>query len=123
MTYNHFVMKIFLFISLITALKVSIASLEIADYSDDQICLIAKDPPISQQVTFEINARKIICNEGIAIRELEVSKNKASARGLKFKRWNKMLRGKGPVYTTRSGTNLKIDTFGDEKSVTIDRAF
>ena len=123
MTYNHFVMKIFLFISLITALKVSIASLEIADYSDDQICLIAKDPPISQQVTFEINARKIICNEGIAIRELEVSKNKASARGLKFKRWNKMLRGKGPVYSTRSGTNLKIDTFGDEKSVTIDRTF
>ena len=123
MTYNHFVMKIFLFISLITALKVSIASLEIADYSDDQICLIAKDPPISQQVTFEINARKIICNEGIAIKKSEVSKNKASARGLKFKRWNKMLRGKGPVYTTRSGTNLKIDTFGDEKSVTIDRAF
>jgi len=123
MTYNHFVMKIFLFISLITALKVSIASLEIADYSDDQICLIAKDPPISQQVTFEINARKIICNEGIAIRELEVSKNKASARGLKFKRWNKMLRGKGPVYSTRSGTNLKIDTFGDEKSITIDRTF
>ena len=123
MTYNHFVMKIFLFISLITALKVSIASLEIADYSDDQICLIAKDPPISEQVTFEINARKIICNEGIVIREPEVSKNKASARGLKFKRWNKMLRGKGPVYTTRSGTNLKIDTFGDEKSVTIDRAF
>ena len=123
MTYNYFVMKIFLFISLITALKVSIASLEIADYSDDQICLIAKDPPISQQVTFEINARKIICNEGIAIRELEVSKNKASARGLKFKRWNKMLRGKGPVYSTRSGTNLKIDTFGDEKSITIDRTF
>ena len=123
MTYNHFVMKIFLFISLITALKVSIASLEIADYSDDQICLIARDPPLSEQVTFEINARKIICNEGIAIRELEVSKNKASARGLKFKRWNKMLRGKGPVYTTRSGTNLKIDTFGVEKSVTIDRTF
>lgn len=123
MTYNHFVMKIFLFISLITALKVSIASLEVADYSDDQICLIAKDPPLLEQVTFEINARKIICNEGIAIREPEVSKNKASARGLKFKRWNKMLRGKGPVYTTRSGTNLKIDTFGDEKSVTIDRTF
>ena len=123
MTYNHFVMKIFLFISLIIALKVSIASLEVADYSDDQICLIAKDPPLSEQVTFEINARKIICNEGIAIRELEVSKNKASARGLKFKRWNKMLRGKGPVYSTHSGTNLKIDTFGDEKSITIDRTF
>jgi len=48
MTYIHFVMKIFLFISLITALKVSIASLESADYSDDRICLIAKDSPLSE---------------------------------------------------------------------------
>ena len=55
--------------------------------------------------------------------ESEISINKVSARALKFKRWNKMLRGKGPVYSTRSGTNLKIDTFGDEKSITIDRAF
>ena len=116
-------MKIFLFISLIMALKISIASLEFADYSDDQICMIAKDPPLSEQVVFEINSRKIICNEGTVIKNLEISKNQASARGLRFKRWNKMLRGKGPVYTTRSGTNLKIDTFGDEKSVTIDRAF
>ena len=123
MTYNHFVMKIFLFISLITALKVSIASLKIADYSDDQICLIAKDPPLSEQVVFEINLRKINCKEGAVIKNLEISKNKASARGLKFKRWNKMLRGKGPVYSTHSGTNLKIDTFGDEKSITIDRTF
>ena len=74
-------------------------------------------------MTFEINARKIICKEGIAIKKSEVSKNKASARGLKFKRWNKILSGKGPVYKTRSGTNLKIDTFGDEKSITIDRTF
>ena len=85
--------------------------------------MIAKDPPLSVQVTYEINEREIICADGIAVKESEISINKVSARALKFKRWNKMLRGKGPVYSTRSGTNLKIDTFGDEKSITIDRAF
>ena len=95
MTYNHFVMKIFLFISLITALKVSIASLEIADYSDDQICLIAKDPPLSEQVTFEINARKIICNEGIAIRSQKYQKTKPLLEVLNLKDGIKCLEEKG----------------------------
>ena len=85
--------------------------------------MMAKDPPLSAQVTYEINKRKISCNDGIVVNESEISINKVSARALKFKRWNTMLRGKGPVYSTRSGTNLKIDTFGDEKSITIDRAF
>ena len=114
-------MKIFIFLSLAITLKTAIASLEIGDFSDNQICMIAKDPPLSVQVNYEINEREIICNDGIAVNESEILINKASARALK--RWNKMLRGKGPVYSTRSGTNLKIDTFGDEKSITIDRAF
>ena len=116
-------MKIFLFLSLAITLKTAVAALEISGFSDDQICLIAKDPPLSVQVTYEINERKISCNDGIAINDSEVSINKATTKTLRFKRWNKMLRGKGPIYSTRSGTNLKIDTFGDEKSITIDRAF
>ena len=46
--------------------------------------------------------------------KIQKYQKKSSARGFKFKRWNKMLRGKGLVYKTRSGTNLKIDTFHDE---------
>ena len=71
----------------------------------------------------EINKRKISCNDGIVVNQSEISLNKNSARTLKFKKWNKALRGKGPIYSTHSGTNLKIDTFGEEKSITIDRAF
>ncbi len=116
-------MKIFLFLSLVIALKTAVASLEVSSFSHDQICMMAKDPPLSAQVTYEINKRKISCNYGIVVNGLEISINKNSARALKFKKWNKALRGKGPVYSTRSGTNLKIDTFGDEKSITIDRPF
>ena len=116
-------MKVVLFISIAITLKIAFASLEFSSFSDNQICMLAKDPPLTAQVIFEINEREITCKEGISINKSDISTNKASARVLKFKRWNKALRGKGPVYSTSSGTNLKIDTFGDKKSITIDRAF
>ena len=123
MTYNYFAMKSVLFFSLTLTLKIAFASLEVTGFSDNQLCMFAKDPPISEEVLSQINERAIICEDGIAINESEILINKASARALKLQRWNRMLRGKGPVYSTRSGTNLKIDTLGEEKSITIDRAF
>ena len=116
-------MKVFLFVSLAISFKIAIASLEVSGFSDDQICMIAKDPPLPVQVIFEINEREIVCNDGIASIKSDISTDHAAARALKLKRWNKAIRGKGPVYSTSSGTNLKIDTIGDEKSITIDRAF
>ena len=85
--------------------------------------MFAKDPPLPVQVTFEIEARNITCNEGSVISQSGIVTKKASDRVLQFKRWNKILRGKGPIYSTRSGTNLKIDTIGDKKSIIIDKAF
>ena len=123
MTYNYFVMKVVLFISLSITLKIAIAALELSGLSDNQICMFSKDPPISAEVILEINERAITCNDGIVIIKSDMSTKKSSVISLRFKRWNKALRGKGPVYSTSSGTNLKIDTFGDEKSITIDRAF
>ena len=116
-------MRIFLFISLVLISQFVFASLDVSDFSDDQICIFAKDPPLSAQVIFELKARDIICDEGISFKKSEVSISKESERFLKLKRWNKMLMGKRPIYSTRSGTNLKIDTFGNEKSITVDRAF
>ena len=92
MTYNYFVMKIFLSLSLAITLKTAVASLEVSSFSHDQICMMAKDPPLSVQVTYEINKRKISCNDGIVVNQSEISINKNSARTLKFKKWNKALR-------------------------------
>ncbi len=116
-------MRIFLFVSLSLTINCAIAILDVRQFSDDQICIFAKDPPLPAQITFEIEARKIICDEGVAINKSEISTSKKSERFLKIKKWNKMLRGKSPIYSTRSGTNLRIDTFGDEKSIIIDRNF
>ena len=116
-------MRVFFFISLVLISQFVFASLDVSDFSDDQICIFAKDPPLSAQVIFELKARDIICDEGISFKKSEVSISKESERFLKLKRLNKMLMGKRPIYSTRSGTNLKIDTFGNEKSITVDRAF
>ena len=116
-------MKIFLCISLSFFSTCVIASLDVRDFSDDQICLFAKDPPLPAKIIFEIEAREIICDEGVAFKRSEVSISKESERFLRLKRWNKLLMGKRPIYSTRSGTNIKIDTFGNEKSITIDKAF
>ena len=116
-------MKSVLFFSLTLTLKIAFASLEVTGFSDNQLCMFAKDPPISEEVLSQINERAIICDDGVAINESKILINKASALSIRFKRWSKALRGKGPVYSTSSGTNLKIDTLGDEKSITIDRAF
>jgi len=116
-------MKIILFISLSFISTCVIASLDVRDFSDDQICVFAQDPPLPAKIIFEIEARDIICNEGAALKKSETSIPQESERFLRLKRWNKMLRGKRPVYSTRSGTSIKINTFGAEKSITVDKAF
>ena len=116
-------MKFFSLIFLLLIAKSTFASLDVTGFNDDQICMFAKDPPLPAQITYEINARGIECIDGVANKINESLVSKGSSRLNKFRRWNKMLRGKGPIYSTRSGANLKIDTFGDEKSITIDKSF
>lgn len=116
-------MKIILYISLSFISTCVIASLDVKDFSDDQICVFAQDPPLPAKIIFEIEARDIICNEGVAFKRSEISISKESERFIRLKRWNKMLMGKRPIYSTRSGTNIKINTFGNEKSITLDREF
>ena len=116
-------MKAALFISLTVTLKMAFASLEVSGFSDNQLCMFTDNPPIFEEVLFEINERGITCNDGVKSIKSDLLTNKSSALSLRFKRWSKALRGKGPVYSTSSGTNFKIDTIGDEKSITINRAF
>ena len=123
----HFIIYIhnenIFFISLVLISQFVFASLDVSDFSDDQICIFAKDPPLPAKIIFEIEARDISCDEGIAFKRSELSISKESERFIRLKRWNKMLMGKRPIYSTRSGANIKINSFGDEKSITVDKAF
>ena len=50
-----------------------------------------------------------------------VSRGKAILDSLKS--WNKMLRGKKPIYTTSGGSQISVDSIGDEKSIKLFKRF
>ena len=41
----------------------------------------------------------------------------------KLKRWNKIIRGKKPIYTTKGGTQFNVNPIGDEKSIKLFKLF
>ena len=41
----------------------------------------------------------------------------------KLKRWNKIIRGKKPIYTTKRGTQFNVNPIGDEKSIKLFKPF
>ena len=50
-----------------------------------------------------------------------VSPGKAILNSLQS--WNKMLRGKKPIYTTSGGAQISVDSIGDEKSIKLFKPF
>ena len=40
-----------------------------------------------------------------------------------LKSWNKMLRGKKPIYITSGGSQISVDPIGDEKSIKLFKRF
>jgi len=40
-----------------------------------------------------------------------------------FKSWNKILRGKKPIYITSGGSQISVDSIGDEKSIKLFKPF
>ena len=41
----------------------------------------------------------------------------------KLKRWNKIIRGKKPIYTTKGGTQFNVNPIGDEKTIKLFKPF
>jgi hypothetical protein len=40
-----------------------------------------------------------------------------------LKSWNKKLRGKKPIYETSGGSQISVDSIGDEKSIKLFKRF
>ena len=50
-----------------------------------------------------------------------VSRGKAILDSLKS--WNKILRGKKPIYISTGGSQISVDSIGDEKSIKLFKRF
>ena len=93
------------------------------DWTDDQLCGWLDKPIPPAQIVAKVNMRGLYCDGGIAIKTVKTPIIKDSTLVSKLKRWNKMIRGKRPIYTTKTGTNIKVDPFGDEKSIKLNKSF
>ena len=67
--------------------------------------------------THDMNTQAINLND----KPQFVSRGKAILN--KFKNWNKIVRGKKPIYITDERTQIKVDSIGSEKSIKIIKRF
>ena len=61
-----------------------------------------------------------------ALIDLETDSESVSSRKAildSLKSWNKMLRGKKPIYITSGGSQISLDSIGDEKSIKFFKRF
>ena len=93
------------------------------DWTDDQLCGWMDNPPPPAHIVAEVNMKGLYCDGGVAIKTVKTPIIIDSILVSKLKRWNQMIRGKRPVYSTKTGTNIKIDPFGNEKSIKLNKPF
>ena len=92
-----------------------------ADMNNDDLCgwkILA-----SPHIVTELYERRFNCDGDVAIKTVKTPIVKDLTLTRKLKRWNKMIRGKRPIYTTKTGTNIKVDPFGCEKSIKLNKSF
>ena len=77
----------------------------------------------SPHIVTVLYKRRYSCDDGVAIKTVKTPIVKDLTLTSKLKRWNKMIRGKRPIYTTKTGTNIKVDPFGGEKSIKLNKSF
>ena len=69
--------------------------------------------------SMRLNAIPIVID--LAVDSESVSRGKAIFDSLKS--WSKILRGKKPIYISTGGSQISVDTIGDEKSIKLFKSF
>ena len=69
--------------------------------------------------SMRLNAIPIVID--LAVDSESVSRGKAIFDSLKS--WSKILRGKKPIYITKGGSQISVDSIGDEKSIKLFKRF
>ena len=115
--------KSFLFL----VLSIGLANISSADYLDDwsdkDLCGWMDNPSPPTHIVAEVNIKGLDCDGGVAIKTIKVPIVKSSILVSKLKSWTQILRGKEPIYTTKSGAQIKVQSFDNEKSITLNRFF
>ena len=88
------------------------------DWTDDQLCGWMDNPSPPDYMVDEVKKRELSCGGD----DSELVGGGESILD-KLKLWNKVLRGKKPIYTAKGGTQIKVNPIGDEKSIKLIKPF
>ena len=88
------------------------------DWTDNQLCGWMDNPSPPEHIVAEVKKRGLSCGGDDS--EL-VGGGESILDRLKL--WNKVLRGKKPIYTAKGGTQIKVNSIGDEKSIKLIKPF
>ena len=115
--------KLFLFILLSLGLTPISYAGPYDNWPDDAVCMWLDIKPTHAGYLGEAKKRGISCEGGVAIKIDKAPIVKGSILVSKLKNWTKMLRGKIPIYTSKGGTQIKVEPLDDEKSITLNKFF
>ena len=115
--------KLFLFLLLSLGLTSISYGGYLDDRTDDQLCGWMDNPSPPDHIIAGVKKREISCEGGVAIKIDKAPIVKGSILVTKLKNWTKMLRGKRPIYTSKGGTQIKVEPLDDEKSITLNKFF
>ena len=119
---------------LLLLLSLSLTSISYGNYLDDltdnQLCGWVDNSSPPDHIAAEAKKRGISCEGGSAIKTDKMSitnglilESRFTRWKGKLKRWNKIIRGKQPIYKTNSGTAIKVSPLGNEQSIIINKSF
>tara|TARA_B100000795_G_scaffold221834_1_gene176597 strand:+ start:574 stop:915 length:342 start_codon:yes stop_codon:yes gene_type:complete len=108
-------------------LAIGITSVSVSGYldywTDNQLCAWMDNPPLPDNIALEIYTRSISCEGSIAIKKTNSTISNNSIFTDRLKTFNKMLRGKEAIFTSKRGTKINVDSIGDDKSIKLFKAF
>jgi len=88
------------------------------DWTDNQLCGWMDNPsPIFDSMNLDLNPSIMDSDDNPEL----VGGGESILDKLKL--WNKILRGKKPIYTAKGGTQIKVNPIGDEKSIKLIKPF
>ena len=119
---------------LLILLSLGLTTISYGDYldnwTDNELCGWMDNPPPPAYIIAEVNMRGLYCDDGVAIKKVKTAitkdlflESELKRWKSKLKSWNRIIRGKKPIYTTKGGNQIKVNPFSDEQSIKLIKPF
>ena len=120
---SHLIMNKIIFLILLTFLATLSSANSTNDVTNNQPCVLQNNSHHPDHIVAIDNLRNYKCKNSITKNKDVAKISNDSFLTSKIKNLNQLLRGKKAVFTHRSGAKIKLDSFGDNKSINLIKEF